>query len=120
MSRVFSMSGMVDGVFTTIPVEMRRDVDGEYVDGIYVPGTFQVFKFDANIQTLTDNELEFFLRAEQRIIDVRKLYISDGPIDQIKLNEYFYFYNLKWKVIRTDIREEFNYVKVFVDRYDDQ
>lgn len=121
MTTPLSMQGHIDGVFRTVDVEVRQDVGGEYVEGVWVPGTTEVTLFkNVTIQPLNDLELEFFLRAEQRITDVRKLYINNGNLEVLALNEYVWFLGLKWKVIRRDVRPWRKYAKIMVDRYDDQ
>lgn len=116
-----SMSGQIDGVFQTVPVTVKTDVGGDYVDGIYVPGTTVTTTFPrVTIQPLNDNELDILLRAETRILDVRKLYINSGDLSVLELNEDVEFLGQRWKVIRRDYRPWRKYVKLIVDRYDDQ
>lgn len=116
-----SMQGHIDGVFRTVDVEFRRDVDGEYVNGIWVPGVPVVTVFpNVTIQPLTDDELDLLLRAGQRITDGRKLYINNGPLDEILLNDDVWFLSQQWKVIKHDIRPWRKYAKIIVDRFDDQ
>lgn len=118
-----NMAGVVDGVFGKIPVEVRTEVGGGYVDGIWVPGSFEVTTFPrVDAQPLNLNELDFFIRAEQRIIDVRKLYFNDSKpkLKVLELNEDVWFLDQRWKVIRRDYRPWHNYVKLIVDRFDDQ
>lgn len=116
-----NMAGTIDGVFRTVNVETRQDIDGSYVDGIFVPGTIEVSTFrNVTIQPLNEDELDMLIRAEQRFTDVRKLYINSGNFDALELNGYVWFLNLKWKIIRADIRPWRRYAKIIVDRYDDQ
>lgn len=115
------MAGHIDGVFQTVTVEVKTEVGGGYVDGIWKDGTFVTTTFPrVTIQPLTDNELDFFLRAEQRIKDARKLYINSGTLSVLELNEDVWFLGQCWKVIRRDYRPWRKYVKLIVDRYDDQ
>lgn len=121
MAGALSMAGHIDGVFRTVNVEVRQDTTGEYVDGVWVPGVIEVSKFpNVTIQPLSDLELEFFLRAEQRIIDARKLYINSGPLENLLLNDAVWFLDQKWKVIKRDVRPWRRYAKIMVDRFDDQ
>lgn len=115
------MAGQIDGVFQTVPVEVIAQ-EYAYVDGISQPvGPKVVTKFPrVTIQPLNDNELDMILRAEQRILDVRKLYINSGNLSVLELNEDVWFLNQRWKVIRRDYRPWRKYVKLIVDRYDDQ
>lgn len=121
MSSALSMAGHIDKTFTSSSVELRREVGGAFVDGIWVPGVDEVIFFgNVNIQPLNDLELQFFLRAEERIGDMRKLYINVKRIAEINLGDYLYFYDQKWKVIRRDVRMNTTYSKIIVDRFDDQ
>lgn len=115
------MAGHIDGVFQTVTVEVKTEIGGGYVDGIWQDGTFVTATFPrVTIQPLNDNELDMILRAEQRILDVRKLYINSGDLSVLELNEDVYFLGQRWKVIRRDYRPWRKYVKLIVDRYDDQ
>lgn len=116
-----SMAGHIDGVFQTVTVDVKTEVGGKYVDGIWVDGTFTTTSFPrVTIQPLNDNELDMILRAEQRILDVRKLYINSGNMSVLELNEDVWFLGQRWKVIRRDYRPWRKYVKLIVDRFDDQ
>jgi hypothetical protein len=116
-----SMSGQIDGVFQTVPVTVKTETGGGYVNGVWVDGTLTSTVFPrVTIQPLNDNELDLLLRAETRILDVRKLYINSGNLSVLELNEDVEFLSQRWKVIRRDYRPWRKYVKLIVDRYDDQ
>ena len=120
MSRL-NMAGHIDGYFASVPVEVRTEVGGDFVDGVWVDGTFETTVFKrVTVQPLNDNELDLILRAEQRILDVRKLYINSGKLSVLELNEDVWFLGQRWKVIRRDYRPWRKYVKLIVDRFDDQ
>lgn len=115
-----NMNGHIDGVFQSIPVTMRYSTTGSYVNGIWQDGVPAEQEFTATVQPVTERELDNMLRAGQRVMDARKLYINDGPIDLIRLGEDFVFDGQTWKIIKTDIREWRNYSKTTVGRYDEQ
>lgn len=115
------MAGQIDGVFKTVDVEVDTEIGGDYVDGIWVDGSIVTTKFNrVNIQPAQLNELDFYLRAEQRILDIRKLYFNSGRLEVLELNESVRFLGQEWKVIQRDYRPWRKYVKLIVDRYDDQ
>lgn len=121
MSSALSMLDAVTGDFQTVEVVVKTETGGGYVDGIYVDGTTVETTFpDVNIQPLTDNELDMIMRAEERVIDVRKLYITNGDLSLFELASDVYFLDQRWKIIRRDVRKFYEYAKIIVDRYDDQ
>lgn len=116
-----SMQGQIDGVFRTVNVTFTNTPDGGYVDGIYQPGVPVSTTFrNVTIQPLTDDELDLLLRAGQRIIDARKLYINNGNFDALQLNAKVEFLSQEWKLIKADVRPWRKYAKLIVDRKDDQ
>lgn len=116
-----SMMGHIDRVFSTVNVTFTNTPDGQYVDGLWVPGVPVSTLFRrVNIQPLRDDELDLLLRAGQRIIDARKLYINNGKFDALQLNAKVEFLSQEWKVIKADIRPWHKYAKLIVDRIDDQ
>lgn len=121
MSGALSMQGHVDGVFRTVDVTFTNTPDRQYVDGISVPGVpvSTIFR-NVTIQPLTDDELDLLLRAGQRIIDARKLYINNGNFDALQLSAKVEFLSQEWKLIKADVRPWRKYAKLIVDRIDDQ
>lgn len=116
-----SMSGHIDGVFQTVDVTVIADSGGGYVDGIWSPGVSVATVFPkVTIQPLNDRELDFIMRAVQRINDVRKLYINNGDLEALVLNDDVEFLGQRWKIIKRDVRPWRKYAKLIVDRYDNQ
>lgn len=115
------MTNHIDAVFRTVDVELRRDVDGTYADGIWVPGVPEVTLFkNVTIQPINEKELDNLFRAGQRIIDGRKLYINNGDLTKLELAQEVWFIGEKWKIVKSDIRPWRQYAKIMVSRYDVQ
>lgn len=114
------MGGFVDAVFKSIPVMLEYESGGGYVDGIWVDGAVTTEPYTANVQPLTDREIENLYRAGERIGDGRKVYINDGDLSKLSLGQNMSFSGQRWKIIRRDVREWRQYAKIIVSRYDDQ
>lgn len=115
------MGGQIDGVFQTVTVELRNEIGGGYVNGIWVDGTIEVTQFPrVTIQPLSDRELENLFRAGQRIVDGRKLYVNNGDLTKFELAQDVWFSGQKWKIVKSDIRAWRQYAKIMVSRYDEQ
>lgn len=114
------MSGHIDAVFRSIPLELRYESAGGYVDGIWVDGASVSINYVANIQPLNDREIDNLLRAGERIVDGRKVYINDGDLASLRLGQDMFFDGQLWKIIRSDVREWRRYSKTIVSRYDQQ
>lgn len=115
------MGGHIDAVFATVDVELRNEIGGGYVNGIWVQGSIQVTTFKrVTIQPLNDRELENLFRAGQRIIDGRKLYINNGDLTKLELAQDVWFSGQKWKIVESDIRPWRQYARIKVSRYDQQ
>lgn len=120
MATALNMGGHIDGVFRTVPVTVTHE-SGGYVDGIYVESSSVSSTFqNVTIQPLNDKELDFILRANERITDARKLYINSGNFDALVLGATARFLDQDWKIIKTDVRPWRNYAKIIVDRIDNQ
>lgn len=114
-----SMGGHIDATFKSVTA-YHIAKGGEYVDGVWVPASDTPVPFVANVQPLSDRELNFLQQGGERIIDPRKVYVNLGAMVNIKLGDDWEFYGQRWKTIRIDYRESRDYCKVTVDRYDDQ
>lgn len=113
------MSGHIDDVFETGEVTLIYGTGG-YVGGIWQGGAPQTEKYTATIQPLSDKELGNLLMGGQRILDSRKLYINDGNLALLKLGKDMQLLSEDWKIVYRDVRENRNYAKIVVVRYDDQ
>lgn len=114
------MSGFVDGVFRSIPLELRYEIAGGYVNGVYVPGAKVSIPYVANIQPLSEREIDNLFRGGERVVDGRKVYINDGDLKSLRLGEDMWFDGQLWKIIKSDVREWRRYSKTIVSRYDPQ
>ncbi|MFT0547491.1 hypothetical protein ACMHYO_14310 [Allopusillimonas ginsengisoli] len=121
MSETLSMAGHVDDVFASEEVTVKAYTVGHYDDdGIWVPGTAITEDYTANIQPLNDREMDNLMRAGERLLDPRKIYINSGDLTKLKITYDLEFLGAKWKIIRSDIRPWRTYAKIVVSRYDDQ
>lgn len=114
------MGGFVDAVFQSVPVSIEYETGGGYVDGIWIDGTTETVSYIANIQPLTEREIDNLFRAGERVIDGRKVYINDGDLAKLELGQDLLFLNERWKIVRRDIRAWRSYAKITVSRYDIQ
>lgn len=114
-----SMGGHIDATFKSVTA-YHIAKGGEYVDGVWVPASDTPVPFVANVQPLSDRELNFLQQGGERIIDPRKVYVNSGDLESIKLGDDWEFLGQRYKTIRLDNRPWRNYCKVIVDRYDDQ
>jgi hypothetical protein len=76
--------------------------------------------FNANVQSATDREIDFLSQGGERLVDVRRLYISDGNMQNIDDTGDWEFLGQRFKTIKSDNRYWRGYCKVFVSRYDEQ
>jgi maleate cis-trans isomerase len=114
------MNGQIDSVFQSVPVTRIVTTGGEYVNGIWVEGMELCQPFTATIQPATDREIDFLSQGGERLVDVRRLYINDGNMQNIDSTGDWEFLGQRFKTIKTDNRYWRDYCKVFVSRYDEQ
>lgn len=114
------MTGAVDSVFESVPASRTTTDVGSYVDGIWVPGAQTTTAFRVNIQPVSQQELDFLTQGGERVMDLRRIYVNDGPIEQISETGEWEFLGLRWKAIRVDNRYWRDYCKCIVARIDDQ
>lgn len=114
------MQGAVDSVFESVPASRTTTDVGSYVDGIWVPGAQTTTAFRVNIQPASQQEIDFLTQGGERVMDLRRIYVNDGPIETIDETGEWDFLSLKWKAVKVDNRPWRNYCKVIVARIDDQ
>lgn len=114
-----SMGGHIDATFKYVTA-YHIAKGGEYVDGIWISDDATPVPFDVNVQPLSDRELNFLQQGGERIIDPRRMWINSGNMGGVKLGDDWEFYGQRWKTIRVDYRPPHEYLRVTVDRYDDQ
>lgn len=115
-----TMAGHIDGVFKSVDVTVVTQTQGGYVDGIWVDGVSTTEAYTANVQPLSERELDNLFRAGERIVDGRKVYINTGDFAKLRIANYAEFLGQKWKIVRSDVREWRRYAKLVVSRFDDQ
>lgn len=115
-----SMHGQIDGVFQSVPASRTVDTTGDFIDGIWVPGTTATSPYVVNIQPATDREVDFIRQGGERIVDGRRIYINEGDMQLIDQTGTWEFLGQQWKAVKVDNRHWRNYCKVIVSRIDDQ
>lgn len=114
------MTGQIDGVFVSIPVSLQYETGGGYVDGVWVDGASFTVPYVATVQPMNPRQIDNLVRAGERILDGRNVYINSGDLSQLSLGEDLLFSDQRWKIIRRDVREWRDYAHIMVDRYDQQ
>lgn len=115
-----SMQGQIDGVFQSVPASRTVDTTGDFIDGIWVPGTTATSPYVVNIQPATDREVDFIRQGGERIVDARRIYINEGDMQLIDQTGTWQFLGQQWKAVKVDNRHWRSYCKVIVSRIDDQ
>ena len=114
------MRGQVDAVFKSVEATRTITTNGEYFNGIWQPGQVIRSTFIANLQPASDREIDFLIQGGERVIDARRLYISDGDTTGIDNTGDWEFLGKRWKTVKSDNRPWRNYCKLIVSLYDDQ
>lgn len=109
-----SMSGHINNVLLSIPVEYVERVQGYDDTGRPTTTDVQRASYPANIQPLQPDEIDFLNRGNVRYIDARKIYINSGNLDILTTQGKFIFLNREWTVYNIDKRVWNSYVKVIV------
>lgn len=115
-----NMEGQVDLVFVSVAASRTVSVDGQFVEGIWVPGATETKPYVVNIQQASDREVDFIRQGGERITDVRRIYINQGEMQLIDQTGTWEFLGQQWKAVKCDNRYWRNYCKVLVMRIDDQ
>lgn len=114
------MEGHIDDVFVSVAASRTVSVDGQFVEGIWVPGATETKPYVVNIQQASDREVDFIRQAGERITDLRRIYINQGDMQFIDQTGTWEFLGQQWKAVKCDNRYWRNYCKVLVMRIDDQ
>ncbi|WP_277593609.1 hypothetical protein [Pseudomonas chlororaphis] len=115
-----NMEGHIDDVFVSVAASRTVSVDGQWIEGIWVPGATETKPYIVNIQPASDREVDFIRQGGERITDVRRLYINEGEMHLIDQSGIWSFLSQQWKAVKCDNRYWRNYCKVLVMRIDDQ
>ncbi|PPC95718.1 MAG: hypothetical protein CTY32_08555 [Methylotenera sp.] len=115
-----NMNGQIDSVFKSVPATRIVTTAGGYVNGIWVEGAETIEPYTVNIQPATDREIDFLSQGGERLVDVRRIYINEGNMQNIDSTGDWEFLGQRFKTIKTDNRYWRDYCKVFVSRYDEQ
>lgn len=113
------MRGMIDAVFESVDATMTS-YEAAYVDGILSNVSTFSGAYVVNVQPASDKEIEWLERGGERTVDVRRIYVNDGDLEQITLGAIWEFLGQKWKAVKTDNRPWRNYCKCIVTALDDQ
>lgn len=114
------MSGHIDDFFQSFDVTYQTKTSG-YVNGLPAEMLSEPVPFMANVQPATDREINMLNLGNQRIIDVRKIYVNDGDLSIVKLNGLWNFLGETWKTMWLDNRyPRRSYCKAIVTRIDPQ
>lgn len=118
------MSGTIDGTFTSLTVTLLSTLDGDYdSDGIWQDGTESQTTFQANVQPVSDKELESLELGSERINDVRRVYPASSVT--FKLSPYMKLQfdegsGVKtYRIVKSDVRPWNNYAKIICEVIDD-
>jgi len=115
-----NMEGQIDLVFVSVEASRTVGVGGQWVDGIWTPGTPDTKPYVVNIQPASDREVDFIRQGGERITDVRRIYINQGEMQLIDQTGTWTFLGQQWKAVKCDNRYWRNYCKVLVMRIDNQ
>lgn len=123
-----NMRGHVSGPFITHKGVQLNRYESKVVD--FEPKLTLVYfdKFDANVQPVSDKEIEFFQIGAERINDVRVIHRNDGKGIEVstagKLADILVFAETPnkpttwWKSIATDYRPWHNFCRAVVAKLD--
>lgn len=119
-----NMIGHIDSTFESMSASRVEKAGAYDVDGIWQESTSIASSHSVNIQPLNNRELQNLAIGGERINDVRKIYVNDGDIQNIKPSDLWQFNEghgmQTYKTIALDARPWANYCKAIVSRDDDQ
>lgn len=113
------MSGHIDDFFRSVPATYSVKSTG-YVEGLPTESFSKPVDFIVNVQPLNDRDINSLNLGNQRIIDLRKIYVNDGDLPIIELNGLWKFLDQEWKIMSLDNRPFRSYCKAIVARIDPQ
>lgn len=123
-----NMRGHVSGPFITHKGVVLNRYSSEIVDFEPVLAITYTDEFDANVQPVSDKEIEFLNIGAERINDVRVIHRNDGKGIEVstpgKLADILVFAETPdkpatwWKSIATDYRPWHNFCRAVVARLD--
>lgn len=111
------VGGLIKGDFDSLMnVEFVKTEWKAHDFGDYTQEEVARYQFYANVQPMSDKEIDILQAGGERIVDARKIYINDR-VDLIDLhNGYFEFDGSKWKILKIDKRSARSYLKASVNR----
>lgn len=115
------MMGAINNTFKSVDAIRKSYNAGEYIDGIYQEGLESESSHTVNIQPLTDKEISFLSIGDERINDVRKIFVNDGDLYSIDPRDVWILDGINgiFSCISLDNRPWRNYCKVIISRNDD-
>ena len=123
-----NMRGHVSGPFITHKGVQLNRYDSRVVDFEQRLTLVYFDKFDANVQPVSDKEIEFFQIGAERINDVRVIHRNDGKGIEVsttgKLADILVFAETPdkpsawWKSIATDYRPWHNFCRAVIAKLD--
>lgn len=111
---VLNFWGAIKGDFDSGLNVTYVKTQGQYVDGRYVKQEVSRHRVFANVQPVSDRELDFLSMGGRRIVDARKIYLNEQDTEKYDLEGYFEFLGAKWKPIKVDKRPKRSYMKFTV------
>lgn len=114
------MFGHVDHVFESVKATRKSKSGGAYVSGKWVAGTETETIHSVNVQPLSMKEINFLTSGGERIVDARKVYITDGTSAEISEADTWILGSLpgEYRAIMVDNGPWVNYCKLIVTRID--
>lgn len=116
-----NMFGHIDAVFVSTPATRTVETGGSYVNGKWVDGTTEIKPHTVNLQPVNDKEIQALNIGAERIGDLRKIYVNDGDLYNIKPSDIWSFTGLggTFKAVSLDNRPWRNYCKIIVSKQDE-
>lgn len=117
---MFNVGGFIDHSFATDKIKLLR-VSGDYVDGIWTETRDEATEHRANVQPLNPKERLAIEEGGQRLLDARKIYISDGSAPEVLPSDRIVIEGIEgeYEVVQSDIRKTRQYCKIIVSKVDE-
>ena len=115
------MLGHIDDCFQSVPANRTASIGGSYVDGLWVDGTDTVTPHKVTVQPVTEKEIDSLDIGQERIGDMRKIYVNDGDLYSIAEADTWKLTGIDgtFRCVKLDNRPWRNYCKAIVVRLDD-